>query len=223
MRGKLLDQVVADQLPAALAMASTLMSFHAGPNDLLRRGTDLVDLCRRHDRAVAGVAGAGPQVLLFTAIGRAGGQGRLAGWLADRFARFDDHVRLVADRFDATLVDMGAEAVLTDRRLWDVDRLHLDPEGHRRVAAVVLEHLGVSEPGLLGGPSGWWREPLPAPPAVARRVATAADVVWARRYLLPPRALADAQAFVHRAVVGGAGWRLGAGHGPLDHLGWAAG
>lgn len=188
VRGKLLDQVVADQVPAALALAPTLMSFHAGPNDVLRRGTDLVDLCRRYDRSVAGVTratGSGQQVLLFTAIGRAGGQGRLAGWLADRFARFNDHVRLVADRYDATLVDMGAEPVLTDRRLWDVDRLHLDPEGHRRVAAAVLEQLGVAEPELLGGPPGWWREPLPTPPAVARRVATAADVVWAHRYLLP--------------------------------------
>jgi len=36
------------------------------------------------------------------------------------------------------------------------------------------------------------------------------------------QALADAKAFVHRAVAGGAGWRLGAGHGPLDHLGWSA-
>jgi hydroxymethylpyrimidine/phosphomethylpyrimidine kinase len=29
-----------------------------------------------------------------------------------------------------------------------------------------------------------------------------------------------AKDFVHRAVVRAAGWRLGRGHGPLDHLGW---
>ncbi|MEV4619360.1 bifunctional hydroxymethylpyrimidine kinase/phosphomethylpyrimidine kinase [Asanoa sp. NPDC049573] len=34
-------------------------------------------------------------------------------------------------------------------------------------------------------------------------------------------ALAGAKAFVARAVAGGARWRLGAGHGPLDHFGWA--
>jgi len=33
-------------------------------------------------------------------------------------------------------------------------------------------------------------------------------------------ALAGAKAFVARAVAGGARWRLGAGHGPLDHFGW---
>jgi hydroxymethylpyrimidine/phosphomethylpyrimidine kinase len=36
----------------------------------------------------------------------------------------------------------------------------------------------------------------------------------------PLVAIAEAKAFVHRALVGAAGWRLGAGHGPIDHLGW---
>lgn len=33
-------------------------------------------------------------------------------------------------------------------------------------------------------------------------------------------AIRDAKDFVTRAVAGGAKWRLGAGHGPLDHFGW---
>jgi hydroxymethylpyrimidine/phosphomethylpyrimidine kinase len=36
-----------------------------------------------------------------------------------------------------------------------------------------------------------------------------------------PVAVASAKEFVHGALVGGAAWRLGAGHGPLDHLGWS--
>ena len=35
-----------------------------------------------------------------------------------------------------------------------------------------------------------------------------------------PDAISQAKAFVARALAGGAGWRLGAGHGPLDHFGW---
>jgi len=35
-------------------------------------------------------------------------------------------------------------------------------------------------------------------------------------------ALEGAKIFVSRAVTGGAAWRLGRGHGPLDHFGWAA-
>ena len=36
-----------------------------------------------------------------------------------------------------------------------------------------------------------------------------------------PDALAAAKAFVTEALEGAAGWRLGTGHGPLDHFGWA--
>lgn len=35
-------------------------------------------------------------------------------------------------------------------------------------------------------------------------------------------AVGDAKRAVHAALVGGAGWRLGNGHGPLDHIGWSA-
>lgn len=38
----------------------------------------------------------------------------------------------------------------------------------------------------------------------------------------PLEAIAHAQDFVHRALAGAAGWRLGAGHGPIDHHGWSA-
>jgi hydroxymethylpyrimidine/phosphomethylpyrimidine kinase len=36
-----------------------------------------------------------------------------------------------------------------------------------------------------------------------------------------PIAVASAKEFVHGALTGGAAWRLGQGHGPLDHLGWS--
>lgn len=36
----------------------------------------------------------------------------------------------------------------------------------------------------------------------------------------PLVAVREAKHFVHAALVGAAGWRLGAGHGPLDQLGW---
>jgi hydroxymethylpyrimidine kinase/phosphomethylpyrimidine kinase len=36
-----------------------------------------------------------------------------------------------------------------------------------------------------------------------------------------PEAIAQAKSFVARALAGGAAWRLGTGHGPLDHFGWS--
>ena len=38
--------------------------------------------------------------------------------------------------------------------------------------------------------------------------------------LAPVDALGRAKAFIDRAVRGGATWRLGGGHGPIDHFGW---
>ena len=49
--------------------------------------------------------------------------------------------------------------------------------------------------------------------AVAARLAAGSEV---------EPALHAAKAYVSRAVAGGAGWRLGQGHGPLDHFGWSA-
>lgn len=48
--------------------------------------------------------------------------------------------------------------------------------------------------------------------AVAAHLARGVDV---------DEALTLAKQFVARALAGGAGWRLGAGHGPLDHFGWS--
>lgn len=48
--------------------------------------------------------------------------------------------------------------------------------------------------------------------AIAAHLARGAD---------PRTAVVAAGEFVHRALLGGAEWRLGGGHGPLDHLGWS--
>jgi hypothetical protein len=174
-----------EQVPRLAELAPDVATFHAGPNDVLRRGTDLVDLFRRYDVAVARVAARSEQVLLFTSIGRAGGTGKVAELLADRFARFNDNVRDTAQRRGAIVVDVGRVEALTDRRLWHVDRLHLNAAGHARVAAAVLEALGVSDTALLGGPPGWWREPLPPAAPLPRREALAADALWVRQHLVP--------------------------------------
>lgn len=37
----------------------------------------------------------------------------------------------------------------------------------------------------------------------------------------PLRAVERAKDYVHRALLGAAGWQLGQGHGPIDHFGWS--
>lgn len=185
VRGKLLDQVVREQIPLLSALRPTITTFHAGPNDVLRRGTDLPDLFGRYCAAVERVAQVSDAVVLFTAIGRAGGTGRLAQLLADRFAQFNANVRETAGRVGATVVDLERIPALTDRRLWHTDRLHLNRDGHLRVAAAVLDALGVTDPQILGGVPGWWTEPLPPAPPTSRASDLSRDAEWVRRHLVP--------------------------------------
>jgi lysophospholipase L1-like esterase len=189
IRGRQLDQVIAEQVPAAIGLAPSLISFHAGPNDVLRPRVDLPTLFEHYETAVARLRAGGAQVLLFTVIARAGGTGRTADLLAGRFAAFNEVARAVAQRHDCLLVDMGSASVMEDRRLWHEDRLHLTPAGHARVAAAVLEQLGVTEPELLAGRAGWWQEPLAAHAVrgtiAGRGADLLADLRWVRRYFVP--------------------------------------
>lgn len=185
IRGKLLDQVAAEQIDLAISFAPGIATFHAGPNDVLRPRGDLADLSRRYAAAARRMADGSERLVLFTSIGRAGGEGRFARRIADRFARFNDDVRTVAAGVGAIVVDLEPVDALTERRLWWPDRLHLNSAGHARVAAALLECLGVDDPGLLGGRPGWWREPLPPRPPVRRRDALARDAAWVTTHLLP--------------------------------------
>ena len=153
IRGKLLDQVVAEQFGPALTLGPDIITFHAGANDVLRPGTDLPDLYARYDAAVEQLTATGATVVLFTSLARAGGSGRFADRLERAFHAFNRNVREVADRHGATLVDLEAIHALTDRRFWAPDRLHLNELGHARVAAAVLAELGITDPQVLGGPS----------------------------------------------------------------------
>jgi hydroxymethylpyrimidine/phosphomethylpyrimidine kinase len=51
---------------------------------------------------------------------------------------------------------------------------------------------------------------------------SAAIAAYLARGLDVPTSIAAARDFVQTALLGGADWRLGRGHGPLDHLGWSA-
>jgi lysophospholipase L1-like esterase len=185
VRGKLLDQVVRDQLPPAIELQPDLVTFHAGANDVLRPRVEVASVLSRYDPAVATLREAGIATLLFTVVERAGGTGRTAARLAARFAAFNAGVRETATRHGCLVADVGSQPALQDRRLWHEDRLHLVPAGHARVAAAVLEQLGVRDPALLRGEPGWWREPLPPGVRPGLGADLVGDVRWVRRYFAP--------------------------------------
>ncbi|MFD0802736.1 SGNH/GDSL hydrolase family protein, partial [Streptomonospora algeriensis] len=165
VRGKLMRQIVTDQLPRAVEMAPQLVTLSAGGNDLLRPGGDPDRLARVLEEAVRRLRDTGADVVLFTGVNFSGGFMRLR---IGMFARYYLNVRAIADRHGCHLVDQWSMDTLTDPRAWDVDRLHMSPEGHRRLALKVCETLGVPVEG--SGDDAW----PPAPP-LDRRAARRAD------------------------------------------------
>jgi lysophospholipase L1-like esterase len=184
VRGRLVGQVAAEQVPSAVTMAPDLVSIAAGGNDLLRPRADPDALAQAFDAAVARLRAAGAEVLLFTGFDpRAFPVIRL---IRGKVAAYNMHLRVIADRNDCHLVDLWSMRILGDPREWCADRLHLGPDGHRRVALRACEVMGVST-------DADWREPLPPrlrPQAAVARTAdwyTARrlDARWAREYAAP--------------------------------------
>jgi lysophospholipase L1-like esterase len=179
IRGKLLGQVLADQLPAALELGPELVSIAAGGNDLLRPRADAAGLAGVFDQAVAALRGAGCEVLMFTGFDP--GTFPLLRLVRGKVAAYNAELRLIAERRGCLLVDLWTMSVLADPREWCDDRLHLAPDAHRRVALRACEVLGV--------PVGEdWRAPLP-PIRPAERpgwlAARRQDASWARIYATP--------------------------------------
>lgn len=177
VRGKLFPAVVAEQVPAALAMRPDLISFAAGGNDVLRRNFDPDAVLERFDKVVGELRGSGADVLLFRT---ADTMARLPGqrFVTPRVAALNRAIGESAERHGAILVDLFADDTFLNPLLWSVDRLHLSAIGHRRVAAHVLTALGVGcdEEWMLVPP-----RPAPSPWLAAR----GADLRWAGRYLVP--------------------------------------
>jgi lysophospholipase L1-like esterase len=177
VRGRLFDAVVAEQVPAALAMRPDLVSFAAGGNDILRRQCDPPVLLARFDRVVGEIRATGADVVLFRFADLSG---RLPGQrlIAPRVAALNRGVGEAAERHGARLVDLSTDPEFANPLLWSVDRLHLSALGHRRVAAQVLAALGLDpDPRWLDAPV----RPVPAPWLAAR----GADLAWAGRHLAP--------------------------------------
>lgn len=184
VRGRLLHEVVDDQLDEALALGPDLLGLHAGGNDVLRPGADVPALLVAYDRAVARATAPGRTLLLWTVLERSGAHGgRLADRLARRIAHWNEGVRATARRHGATLVDLAAATALADRRLWHPDRLHLNPAGHERAAAAALAALGARP--LDGRPGDWWRTPLPPAPVAPPLARHVHDLRWVAAHLTP--------------------------------------
>ncbi|MGG5172091.1 SGNH/GDSL hydrolase family protein [Pseudarthrobacter sp. J1738] len=174
IRGRLLQQIVDQQLAPALALKPDLVSISAGGNDLLRPGGDPDVLAEKLDSAVQILTMNGATVILFNGPDTGS---TVLGRLRGKVAIYNENLRTVAHRHDAVVADMWSLRQLADPQMWAEDRLHFSPLGHHTIAAMVLDSLNIEHS----------LEPLsPKPlPAQSWRTARTNDLVWARQHFMP--------------------------------------
>jgi lysophospholipase L1-like esterase len=177
VRGRLFDNIVAEQVPLAVAMKPDLISFAGGGNDALRRTFEHEALIARFDRTIEKLRAAGADVVMFR---WADLTGRMPGgkMLRPRVDLLNSTIESVGEKHGAHVVSLWDDPEFANPRLWGIDRLHLSPSGHRRVAAHVLTALGVDcDPEWLAAP--------PPPEELSWMSRTAADAMWATQHLAP--------------------------------------
>ena len=181
IRGKLLKQVVDYQIPEAIKYIEgkqTLVSFHAGANDVLRPKYQADLSLPKYAEGIRQLTDAGATVIIFTVIDKVEGKGKTAALWHQRFSNFNENVRKVAAKYPVILFEAKDAEFLNDRRFLAFDRLHMNSEGHRRLANAVLQGLGYEfDPN--------WK----VAPAVAKKknkvVRVATNIVWVATFLIP--------------------------------------
>ncbi|MBC7291572.1 MAG: SGNH/GDSL hydrolase family protein [Actinotalea sp.] len=177
IRGRLLGPILAEQVPAALAMAPDLVSLVGGGNDMLRPTADPDAMAVRLEDAVVRLRAAGADVLLGTGVDAK--DSPLVSRTRGRVAVYNTHIWSIARRQGAHVVDLWGMRSLRDWRMWAPDRIHLTSEGHRRVAQGALAALGL-EPD-----DPRWDDPLTPLPASPRLARMREDAQWLREHVYP--------------------------------------
>jgi lysophospholipase L1-like esterase len=177
IRGRLVDQIIDEQLDPTLAMNPGLVSFAGGGNDVLRPRVDPHALVARMEPMVAKLREAGVDVILFRF---ADVTAHLPGQriMSPRAAVLNDGASMLGEKYGAYVIDLFGDDKFHHPHMWAADRLHLSAAGHRRVAAHVLNALGV-------GIEDEWMLVPPAPEPTPWLLARGADLRWAREHLVP--------------------------------------
>ena len=181
VRGKLIEQVVADQLQVALPwmqQAQTLVTFHAGANNVLRPKFEPEQVFETYRNAVSQISGTGAKLLLFTVREVSDPQTKTQHYWNQRFGPFNANVKQVAEQFGATVMDANSQEVFGDPRMLAADRLHLSSEGHRRVAAAVLRAIELPH-------DADWQDPMPPYRQTPAPLRAIGFVAWGIGFLVP--------------------------------------
>jgi lysophospholipase L1-like esterase len=178
VRGRSAGEIRDTQLAPALAMRPDLATVVAGMNDLLRTNWSATRVAGHVGEMVRGLSAIGTTVITFT-IPDVSRRMKLGRTLSTRTRDLNIAIRDEAERAGALLLDLASFELAHDPRMWAVDRLHGNPEGHARIAAQLAFMLGV--PGVEAGLA---QPPAPMQPR-RRRDELAVDLAWIARFVAP--------------------------------------
>jgi lysophospholipase L1-like esterase len=178
IRGKLVADVLTEQLPQALAMQPDLVTVCVGMNDVIQPGRQFGRALANLEYVYAALAESGatvvtttfPNVAQFLPLGRL---------VSGRLARINDAIRLAAEQYDFRLVDLYNAASMRDLDTWDVDRVHASTKGHILFAAAAAEALN------LPGSNHDWAEASGSLTRLPFKSRTYGQLRWAQEKLMP--------------------------------------
>jgi lysophospholipase L1-like esterase len=175
VQGKVLREIVTEQVPAAVAMSPGLVSIAGGGNDILRPGADPDMLAEMFDAGIERLRATGCRVLMFTGFDPVGFP--VIRLLRGRIAAYNMHLRAIADARGCLLVDLWSMRFLRDLAAWAPDRIHMTAQSHHRVALRACEVLGVPV-------TEDWRI-TPEWAGATMGTAPIGTATWAKEYLAP--------------------------------------
>jgi lysophospholipase L1-like esterase len=177
VRGKLIGQIADEQVDIAAGMGAELVTLAGGLNDALRPGCDAEAVAAALGAAAEKLAAGSRTLVLFHSTDptrRMAGSARLL----PAILHLKDFVSKLGERPNIAVVELFDAPCFDDPRLWAEDRLHLSPEGHRRVAEAVLEAIG--HPATFD-----WRAPLPPAAPQGRLAKLGGDLRWLGTHVGP--------------------------------------
>lgn len=148
IRGRLLAPIAGAQMDAAIALHPQLISINGGGNDIMRPRVTISSIADQLVYAAARAASAGIHVVLASGANPTR-HIPMGASIEKRGHQLADAVRGRLPMENVTFVDNWADDELAELRYWSVDKLHLNPAGHLRVAGNVLAALGVTIPDVV--------------------------------------------------------------------------
>lgn len=178
IRGKLVADVLREQVPQALGMRPDLITVCVGMNDVIQPGRSFGRALDYLDELHAALAGSGatvvtttfPNVAQFLPLGRL---------VAGRLTRINDAIRAAAEHYGFRLVDLYHAPSMRDLDTWDVDRVHASTKGHILFAAAAAEALD------LPGSNHDWAQASGNPTRLPLSTRTYGQLRWTQQKFMP--------------------------------------